>query len=122
MRTAKALASLCICTDSTEPSLRARGISIELSCTGRVLLESGYFRQSVAVISHEGLQSFQKYCKFGDFRENFIFANGVKRHILDALNSRLSHDLPISANDRVISPFHEGFIFTKLCICEVSLK
>ena len=27
---------------------------------------------------------------------------------------RQKHDLPISVNVRVISPFHEGFIFTKL--------
>ena len=53
------------------------------------------------------------YCKFGNFRENFIFANGVKRHICDVKNSRQRHDLPISVNDRVILPFHEGFIFTK---------
>ena len=61
------------------------------------------------------------FCKFGNFRENFIFLNGVKRHIFDVKNSRQRHDLPISVNDRVFSPFHEGFIFTKLhiCICEV---
>ena len=51
-----------------------------------------------------------KYCKFGHFSENFIFANSVKRHICDIKNSRLRHDLPpsINLNDRVISPFHEG--------------
>ena len=27
-----------------------------------------------------------------------------------------------SVNDRVISPFHKGFIFKKLSICEVSRK
>ena len=63
-----------------------------------------------------------KYCKFGNFRENFIFANSVKRHICDARNSRLRHDIPISVNDRVISPFREDFVFTKLRICEVSRK
>ena len=62
------------------------------------------------------------YCKFGNFRENFIFANSVKRHICDVKNSRLSHDLHISVNDRVISPFREDLIFTKLRICEVSRK
>ena len=30
--------------------------------------------------------------------------------------SRLMHDLPTLVNDRVTSPFHEGIIFTKLCI------
>ena len=49
------------------------------------------------------------YCKFENFRENFIFANGVKRHICDVKNLRQRQDLPISVNHRVISPFHEGF-------------
>ena len=31
-------------------------------------------------------------CKFGNFRENFIFANSVKRHICVVENSRLGHD------------------------------
>ena len=48
------------------------------------------------------------------FRENFIFANGVKRHICDVKYSQQRHDLPISVNNRVITPFREGFIFTKL--------
>ena len=60
------------------------------------------------------------YCKSGNFRENFIFANSVKRHICDTKNSRPGHDLPASVNDSVISPFFEDFIFTKLRICEVS--
>ena len=62
------------------------------------------------------------YCKFGNFRENFIFANRVTRHICDVQTSRLRHDLPISVNDRVILLFREGLIFTKLRICEVSRK
>ena len=62
------------------------------------------------------------YCKFGNFRENFIFANSVKRHICDAQTSRLRHDLLISVNDRVILSFHEGLTFTKLRTCEVSRK
>ena len=33
-----------------------------------------------------------KYCKFGNFRENFVFANGVKRHICDMKNSQARHD------------------------------
>ena len=63
-----------------------------------------------------------QYCKFGNFRENFIFANNVKRHICDVKNLRLGHNLTILVNDRVISPLHEGFIFTKLRIYEVSRK
>ena len=61
-----------------------------------------------------------EYCTSGNFRENFIFANSVKRHIYDVKYSRLGHDFSISVNDRVISPFREEFVFTKLC--EVSRK
>ena len=56
------------------------------------------------------------------FRKNFIFANSVKRHICDAKNSQIGHDLRILVNDRVISAFREDFIFTKLRICKVSRK
>ena len=49
------------------------------------------------------------YCKFGNFRENFIFAKSVKRHICDFQNSQLGHGLPISVNDRVVSTFRENF-------------
>ena len=62
------------------------------------------------------------YCKFGNFRENFSFANSVRGHISDVQTSRLRHDLPISVNDRVILLFREGLIFTKLRMCEVSRK
>ena len=61
-------------------------------------------------------------CKFGNFRENFIFANSVKRHICDVKYSRLEHHFTRSVNDRAITPFREGLIFTKLRICEVSRK
>ena len=37
------------------------------------------------------------YCKFGNFREHFIFANSVKRRINDVLTT--------SVNDRVVLPF-----------------
>ena len=57
---------------------------------------------------------FSMYCKFGNFRENLIFANSVKRHICDVKKSRHRHDLSVSVNDRMISPFREDFIFTKL--------
>ena len=49
------------------------------------------------------------YCRFGNFRENFIFANSIKRHISDVKNWRLRQDLPISINERVILPFRGGF-------------
>ena len=51
---------------------------------------------------------------FGNFHENFILANSIKRHICDVKNSQLGHDLPSSVNDRMISLFSQGFIFTKL--------
>ena len=41
-------------------------------------------------------------CKFKTFRENFIFANNVKRHVCDVKNTRLEPDIPISVNSRVI--------------------
>ena len=56
------------------------------------------------------------YCKFRNFRENFIFANSIKGYICQVKILQLRHDLPISVNDRMILPFHEGFIFVKLCI------
>ena len=37
-----------------------------------------------------------KYCKFGNFREHFISANSVKRHICHVEKSRLGCDLPAS--------------------------
>ena len=40
--------------------------------------------------------------------------NTVKIHTCNIKNSRLGHDLPISVNKRDISPFRDGFIFTKL--------
>ena len=63
-----------------------------------------------------------KYCKFGNFRENFIFANSFKTHICDPQSSRLRHDLHVSVKGEVNFLFREGFNFTKLRICEVSRK
>ena len=62
------------------------------------------------------------YCKFGNFRENFIFAKSVKIHICDVRKSRLGHDLHISVNERVIAQNLDDFIFMKLRIGEVSRK
>ena len=67
-------------------------------------------------------RTFSKYCKSWNFRENFIFANNIKRHIYEAKNSQLGHDIHISVNNRVISAFGKDFIFMKLPICEVSRK
>ena len=57
-------------------------------------------------------------CKFRNGRDNFIFGNSIKRHICDIKNWGLGHDLPISVNGRVVAPFCESFIFTKLRTCE----
>ena len=62
------------------------------------------------------------YCKYVNFRENFIFAKSVKRHICNVKNLQLGHDLPLSVNDILISPFHKDFIFTKHGLCEDSQK
>ena len=61
-----------------------------------------------------------EYCNFRKFYGKLIFVKSDKRHICDVKNSRLGHDLPVSVKDRVILPFCDGLIFTKLRICEVS--
>ena len=38
------------------------------------------------------------YCKFGYFRDNFIFANNIKIYVCDVKNSRLENDLPTTVN------------------------
>ena len=43
-----------------------------------------------------------------------IFANSIKDILV-----MLRQDLPISINESMILPFREGFIFTKLRICEL---
>ena len=62
------------------------------------------------------------YCKFGNVRDNFIFAYSINRHICDIRNWRFGHEIRISVKDRVIFSFLEGFIFIKLHIGEVSQK
>ena len=62
------------------------------------------------------------YRKFGNFRESLICANNVRRHICDVQHSRLGHDLHISVNGRLISPYRESYFFAKLRMCEVSRK
>ena len=57
-----------------------------------------------------------KYCKSGNFREHFIFANSVKDILSTYKKSRLWHDLSIPVIDRAVSQFHEDFIFMKLHI------
>ena len=44
-------------------------------------------------------------CKFGNFRDNFIFANSFKSNHCDFKISRLRHTLPISVNGSLISSF-----------------
>ena len=58
------------------------------------------------------------YCKFGNFRENFNFANSLKRHtctcICHVTNSRQMLDLPTPVNDRVFRTF-TSVLFSKFC-------
>ena len=49
-----------------------------------------------------------------------LFSRIALKTYLGSLNLQLGHDLPISVNDRLISPYRESFIFTKLSIWEVS--
>ena len=54
------------------------------------------------------------------FARILFSGTALKRHICLIKNSQLGHDLPTSLNNRGISAFLEGFIFTKHCVCEVS--
>ena len=60
------------------------------------------------------------YCKIRNFRDNFIFANSVKTHICDVRFSGQERDLPLSVNERVISPICEGFIFMKRSFTKIN--
>ena len=68
--------------------------------------------------SNKVIESYNKIkCyRFGNFRENFIFANSIKRHISDVKYLRLRQDLLISIHDRGNLPLREGCICTKLRI------
>ena len=58
----------------------------------------------------------REYCKFRNFRENFIFTNRAKRHIRQVKNSPLGHDLPTSVNgksDFTSVLFSRNFSFAK---------
>ena len=46
----------------------------------------------------------------------------VLKHICHVKNWGLLHDLPASVKDKVFSPFCEGIIYAKFCICDVSRK
>ena len=67
---------------------------------------------SAIVCSKVCIKESPVYCKVGNFCENFIFANSIKRRICDVKNARLDHDLPSSVNDRMVLER----------ICEVSQK
>ena len=51
-------------------------------------------------------------CKFGNFSENFIFANSFNKHICEVKNSGQEHDLPTSVNDSYFD-ISQGFYFIK---------
>ena len=44
------------------------------------------------------------YCKFGNFRENFIFTNSVKRHICDV--KICDYDIVYPGIENLIIPNH----------------
>ena len=92
--------------------------------TGTTGLNSQTYTAYIEVCSGTACTAYVsiRYCRFGNFCENFIFANGIKRHISDVKNSRLKQGLPISIHDRVILPFREDFIFMKLRICDLLRK
>ena len=58
------------------------------------------------------LPNIKLYRKFVNFAR-ILFSRIALRHICDGQNSQPGHDLHISVNDRVISPYRESFIFTK---------
>ena len=58
-----------------------------------------------------------QYCKFRHFRENFIVTNIVEIHNCDVKNLRLD-----MTYGKVMSPFRESFIITKLRLRENSRK
>ena len=62
----------------------------------------------------------KRYCKSGNFRENSIFANSVKRHICVVKIGTRAWCTYISK--RVILLFCQDSIFTNFPICEVSQK
>ena len=93
-----------------------------LSTNKQAVWRSAWFMVNNLGLPRVSIHHLERYCGFGKIREDFIFANSIKRHISDVKKSRLRQGLPISINDRVIFPFREGFIFTKLRICEVLRK
>ena len=72
-----------------------------------------YSVQVSAIDLYFGLAYRNGYCKFGNFCENFIFANSVKTHLFDVEIRDKGVIYLLSINDRVISPIREDFIFTK---------
>ena len=73
-----------------------------------------WIRQHGRLLQCDKYQNLDNYCKSGNFREKFIFANSVKIHICGFKISRLGPDLPALGNDRVISSFPDSFIFTEV--------
>ena len=61
------------------------------------------------------------HCKFRIFCKN-LFSRKAFKDTFAMLKLATRHALPISVNDRVILPFREGLIFTKLCVPKVLRK
>ena len=65
-----------------------------------VLLHCNTHRKCIKYETCAKLHRFNVlYCKSGNFRDNFIFTNSVKRHIYDVKSLQLGHDKPIAGND-----------------------
>ena len=60
------------------------------------------------------LHQYQSTVNSEIFAKIIHFAKRVKRHTCDVKKSRLVPALPMSVDDRVISPFGEVYSFTKL--------
>ena len=94
-------------------------LSLKVGCTVRLSLHSS----KCHIVGME-----ITLCDFG-FVHPEIFARTLFSRIalkdiayLRRSNSLLGHDLPISVTDRVISPFREDFLFTKLLRSFVKIK
>ena len=58
----------------------------------RLSHHDGPITQAVSSTALQCNWKLYAYCILGNFRENFIFANCIKRHIYEVKNLRLGHD------------------------------
>ena len=65
--------------------------------------------------------TYPKFCWYATGTTH-IFHLGLKNIFATVKKSRLGYDLPTSVNDRVISPFRQGLILTKLRMPEFTVS